>query len=301
MVRCGLIRFGAGPGFRRALHRDVRRRVAAARQAAAGSLSGGNLQKFIVGREILQQPGVLVVAQPTWGVDVGAALAIRQALLDLRDAGAAVLVISEELDELFEIADRIARDRRRPAVAAERRARTNRDEIGIAMTGATLGPRRNDSGRGRACRSGLSARPQPSPSMVGVAADRRRAHRAGRARDVRRAPGIDPLRALVTFMTSAGRGPLWRRRTADQGGAAGADRRRPRGRLPGRTCGTSAPRDSSSLGVIFGGFLALTSAAGRIAGLLPAMVLAGALGGALWAAIPACCAPASTPTRSSSA
>ena len=76
--------------------------------AAAQSLSGGNLQKFIVGREIRQRPKVLIAAQPTWGVDVGAAAQIRQALLDLRDAGVAILVVSEELDELFEICDGLA-------------------------------------------------------------------------------------------------------------------------------------------------------------------------------------------------
>ena len=73
--------------------------------AAAASLSGGNLQKYIVGREMARGPALLVVAQPTWGVDVGAAAQIRQALVDLRDAGSAVLVVSEELDELFEICD----------------------------------------------------------------------------------------------------------------------------------------------------------------------------------------------------
>ncbi|MBM3409516.1 MAG: ABC transporter ATP-binding protein [Betaproteobacteria bacterium] len=77
-------------------------------QAPAGSLSGGNLQRFIVGREILQNPRVLVVAQPTWGVDVGAAAFIRQSLVNLRDAGCAILVVSEDLDELFEVSDRIA-------------------------------------------------------------------------------------------------------------------------------------------------------------------------------------------------
>lgn len=76
--------------------------------AAAQSLSGGNLQKFIIGREVLLSPAVMVAAQPTWGVDVGAAALIRGALVDLRAKGAAVLVISEELDELFEICDRIA-------------------------------------------------------------------------------------------------------------------------------------------------------------------------------------------------
>ena len=76
-------------------------------QAAARSLSGGNLQKFLVGREIDAQPKLLIVSQPTWGVDVGAAALIRAELLQLRDAGCAVLVISEELDELFELSDRL--------------------------------------------------------------------------------------------------------------------------------------------------------------------------------------------------
>ncbi|MEN3110121.1 ABC transporter ATP-binding protein [Uliginosibacterium paludis] len=77
-------------------------------KAAARSLSGGNLQKFIVGREIMQAPRLMIVAQPTWGVDVGAAAFLRQTLLDLSRSGVAVLVISEELEELFEISDRIA-------------------------------------------------------------------------------------------------------------------------------------------------------------------------------------------------
>jgi simple sugar transport system ATP-binding protein len=76
--------------------------------ATAGSLSGGNLQKFIVGREILQRPGVLVVSQPTWGVDAGAAAAIQRALLGLADEGAAVIVISQDLDEILQISDRVA-------------------------------------------------------------------------------------------------------------------------------------------------------------------------------------------------
>ncbi|CAN5433687.1 ABC transporter ATP-binding protein [soil metagenome] len=75
--------------------------------AAAKSLSGGNLQKFIVGREIDAKPKLLIVSQPTWGVDVGAAAQIRGELLKLRDQGCALLVLSEELDELFEISDRL--------------------------------------------------------------------------------------------------------------------------------------------------------------------------------------------------
>ena len=87
--------------------------------SAAKSLSGGNLQKFIVGREIDADPKLLVVSQPTWGVDVGAAAQIRGELLALRDNGCAVLVVSEELDELFEICDRlvvIAQGRVSPSV-----------------------------------------------------------------------------------------------------------------------------------------------------------------------------------------
>ncbi len=72
------------------------------------SLSGGNLQKFIIGREIEQQPTILIAAQPTWGVDAGAASVIHQALFDLAERGTAVLVISQDLDELFAISDRLA-------------------------------------------------------------------------------------------------------------------------------------------------------------------------------------------------
>ncbi|MES3023125.1 MAG: ABC transporter ATP-binding protein [Pseudomonadota bacterium] len=89
-------------------------------QAPAGSLSGGNLQKYIMGREIMRAPRVLLVAQPTWGVDVGAAAQIRAELLALRDAGCALLLVSEELDELFALADRlhvIARGRLSPSIA----------------------------------------------------------------------------------------------------------------------------------------------------------------------------------------
>ena len=74
----------------------------------ARSLSGGNLQKFIIGREMMLKPRLLIAAQPTWGVDAGAAAAIHQALLDMSRAGTAVLVVSQDLDELFELCDRMA-------------------------------------------------------------------------------------------------------------------------------------------------------------------------------------------------
>jgi simple sugar transport system ATP-binding protein len=75
--------------------------------ALAKSLSGGNLQKFLVGREIDATPKLLIISQPTWGVDIGASAQIRAAILALRDAGCAVLVVSEELDELMELSDRL--------------------------------------------------------------------------------------------------------------------------------------------------------------------------------------------------
>jgi general nucleoside transport system ATP-binding protein len=103
--------------------------------AVAKSLSGGNLQKFIVGREIDANPKLLIVSQPTWGVDVGAAAQIRGEILKLRDAGCAVLVVSEELDELFEICDRlvvIAKGRVSPPVAV---ADATTEQIGEWMSG----------------------------------------------------------------------------------------------------------------------------------------------------------------------
>jgi simple sugar transport system ATP-binding protein len=104
-------------------------------QARAGSLSGGNLQKFVVGREVLAEPRVLLVNQPTWGVDIGAAAAIRNALIALRRRSCALLVVSEEIDELFELADRMmvmAGGRLSPAVSAQA---LSIDELGRWMAG----------------------------------------------------------------------------------------------------------------------------------------------------------------------
>ena len=84
---------------------DVR---APANDPMASSLSGGNLQKFVVGREITKSPRLLVVAQPTWGVDVGAAVSIRNSILDLATRGSAVIMISQDLEEVFAIAHKIA-------------------------------------------------------------------------------------------------------------------------------------------------------------------------------------------------
>ncbi len=122
----------------RAQARDVIRRFnvkAGGPDAAARSLSGGNLQKFIVGREIDAKPKLLVISQPTWGVDVGAAAQIRGEILALSEAGCAVLVVSEELEELFEVSDRlhvIAKGRLSPSLA---RGEATVEKIGAWMSG----------------------------------------------------------------------------------------------------------------------------------------------------------------------
>jgi simple sugar transport system ATP-binding protein len=110
------------------------------RDPEARALSGGNLQKFVVGREMLRKPSLLVVAQPTWGVDAGAAQLIRQSLVDLSKQGAGVLVISQDLDELLEIADRIAvifHGRLSPAASVKG---LTREALGLLMGGAGFAP-----------------------------------------------------------------------------------------------------------------------------------------------------------------
>ncbi|MGI6245292.1 MAG: ABC transporter ATP-binding protein [Pseudochelatococcus sp.] len=140
MTRAGIVS--------RAAAREFARRIVSAFDvrtfgvdAPAASLSGGNLQKFVVGREVLQNPAVLAVAQPTWGVDAGAAAAIRGALADLAREGAAIVVISQDLDELLALTDRIA------VISGGRLSRVlmtadvTAQEIGLLMGGADGGRR----------------------------------------------------------------------------------------------------------------------------------------------------------------
>jgi simple sugar transport system ATP-binding protein len=105
----------------------------------ASALSGGNLQKFIIGRELDRRPAVMVVNQPTWGVDAGAAARIRMALIELARSGSAVLVISQDLDELFEICDAVAvmhdGELSKPIAIAE----ATYEEVGLLMGGAEPG------------------------------------------------------------------------------------------------------------------------------------------------------------------
>jgi general nucleoside transport system ATP-binding protein len=101
--------------------------------APAQTLSGGNIQKLILGRELINAPGVIVANQPTWGLDVGAVAYVHSQLLAARDRGAALVLISEDLDELFALADRIAvmfHGR-----LSEPRSDWTVPEIGLAMAG----------------------------------------------------------------------------------------------------------------------------------------------------------------------
>jgi len=136
--------------------------------AVARSLSGGNLQKFIVGREIDAKPTLFIVSQPTWGVDVGAAAQIRGEILALRDAGCAVLVVSEELEELFEVSDRmhvIARGKLSPSVPI---AEATVEKIGEWMSGLWHTVEGPDAGP-----------PQVGEAPLGGAATRVAAERGG--------------------------------------------------------------------------------------------------------------------------
>jgi len=103
--------------------------------AEAKSLSGGNLQKFIIGREIMMQPDLLILGHPTWGVDVGAATTIHQAIVDLAADGTSAVVVSEDLDELFEICDAIAVISEGRLSPVTRTADTNVEEVGLWMSG----------------------------------------------------------------------------------------------------------------------------------------------------------------------
>jgi simple sugar transport system ATP-binding protein len=134
-ARFGLLKRRAMRDFARALAAqfDVR---GAALEAPARQLSGGNLQKLILGRALsTPRPGprLIVADQPTWGLDVGAVAAIHARLIAARDAGDAVLLISEDLDEIFALADRIAVINRGRIVEMRAKADWTLAELGLAM------------------------------------------------------------------------------------------------------------------------------------------------------------------------
>jgi simple sugar transport system ATP-binding protein len=147
LVEQGFIRFGRLRDFARRIIDEFRVKAAGI-DAPASSLSGGNMQKFIIGREIGANPRVLLAAHPTWGVDIGAALAIRQQVIALSDNGVGVLIVSEDLSELFEICDRIAvLSEGRLSPPRDARA-TTIDEVGLLMGGMHEGL--GDEGRAHA-------------------------------------------------------------------------------------------------------------------------------------------------------
>jgi general nucleoside transport system ATP-binding protein len=131
----GFLRWGKARAFAEGIIRtfDVR---TPGPHTAARALSGGNLQKFVIGREIMQRPEVLIVNQPTWGVDASAAAAIRQALLDLASKGAAVIVISQDLDELMEVSDRFCALNEGRLSAPRPASGLTVEEIGLMLGGA---------------------------------------------------------------------------------------------------------------------------------------------------------------------
>ena len=131
----GFLKWGAAQGFAETIIKGFDVRTPGPGNAAR-SLSGGTLQTFVIGREVLQNPAVLVVNQPTWGVDAAAAAAIRQALLDLAAGGAAVICISQDLDELMEIADRFAALNEGRLSAPRETTGLTVEEIGLMMGGA---------------------------------------------------------------------------------------------------------------------------------------------------------------------
>ncbi|MEO0371055.1 MAG: ABC transporter ATP-binding protein [Pseudomonadota bacterium] len=135
LVSGGFLNWGAARDFaaRVIIGFDVR---TPGPEVAARALSGGNLQKFVIGREISQKPDVLVINQPTWGVDAAAAASIRQALLDLAADGTAVLCISQDLDELMEISNRFGALNEGRLSVLHPTSELSVEDIGLMMGGA---------------------------------------------------------------------------------------------------------------------------------------------------------------------
>jgi general nucleoside transport system ATP-binding protein len=155
-ARWGVIKRGAAMAFAQDLVQrfDVRGAEAAGVLTTTRRLSGGNMQKLILGRVLgrslgrtlghEKQPVLIVANQPTWGLDIGAVAYVHQQLLDAAAAGSAVLVISEDLDEVFALADRIAVMHHGRLSAALPRAQWTLQRIGLAMAGGLADDGGND-------------------------------------------------------------------------------------------------------------------------------------------------------------
>ena len=196
----GLVRAGFidRPGTRAVADRIVERFDVRTSRAdpPAQALSGGNLQKFVVGRELDREPAILVIDQPTWGVDAGAAALVRQVLSDMAEGGAAVLVISQDLDEIFEIADRIAVISRGQLSAVYPAGKIDRERIGLLMAGAheIAAPVTGAHAIGARATATRMARPQATearvPASSRIAPETIGEHAAGATGTRRRGPGV---------------------------------------------------------------------------------------------------------------
>ena len=144
LVRLGLIRYRSAADYARKIIEKFKVKATGC-QAHAGSLSGGNLQKYIVGREIMQSPDVLLIAQPTWGVDAGAAAAIHQALLDLAAQGSAIIVISQDLDELLGVCDRLCVINEGALSQSLKVGEASIEQIGLLMGGGAVMEEKTDA------------------------------------------------------------------------------------------------------------------------------------------------------------
>jgi ABC-type uncharacterized transport system ATPase subunit len=133
----GLVRMAARDAF--ATQKIRQYDIRGARPAAAvGQLSGGNMQKVVIAREMEKHPAALVVAQPTRGLDVGAAEFVHAQILDAADRGCAILLISSELSEIFALSDRIAVMFRGRVLKILDRAVATEETVGLLMNGSEL-------------------------------------------------------------------------------------------------------------------------------------------------------------------
>ena len=169
-ARLGFVRRGAARAHAQALVQrfDVRGTESGGLDTLTRGLSGGNMQKLILGRALTPGPGeapprLIVANQPTWGLDVGAVAYVHQQLLDACAAGAAVLLISEDLDEIFALADRIAVMHQGHLTEARPRAQWTLASIGLAMAGGA------DDGAGERPGARLSSPTDPADHAAGPA------------------------------------------------------------------------------------------------------------------------------------
>ena len=132
----GLLNYQAIREKTASLIKDFDVRAAEGTETLAGSMSGGNKQKLIIAREIELSPEVLVVAQPTRGLDVGAIEYIRKRIVDERDKGRAVLLVSFELDEIMNLCDRIATISKGSIAGVFKAGEVTEREIGVMMAGS---------------------------------------------------------------------------------------------------------------------------------------------------------------------